>query len=128
MTRLFSFCIPNVADEPKLHERDLRRQRTNQHEAGIKMGETGKPKQQSAWSFTRQCYLDAKGDPALAEKLVRERATMRFRSIWVTIIVAIAIQLIKLWWENRVTDPGEKPSSDFDEMFSKSENTNNEAR
>jgi len=76
-----------------------------------------KPSRQGVWSFTRECHLDAGGDFEKAQALVRERAKDRFKSIWVSIIIAIAFQLLKLWWNNRTVDPGETPTSDFDETF-----------
>ena len=68
-----------------------------------------KPTRQSAWTFARQCHLDAGGDYAKAEALVRERAPREFSSIWVSIAIAIALFLIRRWLDNRVSDPGETP-------------------
>jgi hypothetical protein len=74
-----------------------------------------KPNKQSAWDFARQCHLDAGGDMEKAKQLVRERAPREFGSIWVSIIIAIAFQLLKLWWNNRTVDPGSTPTSDLDD-------------
>lgn len=52
-----------------------------------------------------------------AKALVRERAPREFKSIWVSILIAIAFQLLKWWWNNKTVDPGETPTSDFDETF-----------
>jgi hypothetical protein len=76
-----------------------------------------RPTRQSAWEFTRQCHLDAGGDINKAKRLVRERAPKQFGSIWISILVAVAFQLLKLWWNNRTTDPGVSPTADYDKTF-----------
>lgn len=85
------------------------------------MSRNEKPTRQGIWAFARQCMLDAKGDRAKAEDLVRERAPKTFGSIWVTIVISIALFLLKRWLDNRTTNPSETPdgADDFDRELNK---------
>jgi hypothetical protein len=58
-----------------------------------------------ARTFTANAWVKSGNDPEKARAIVRDGARAEFGSIWVTIAVAIAFQLIKWWWENRVTEP-----------------------
>lgn len=51
-----------------------------------------------------KAYRESGGDIALASEMVRERMRLHVGSIWITLAVTLAIELIK-WWLNNRTAP-----------------------
>jgi hypothetical protein len=57
-------------------------------------------------NVARQALRECRGDQDKARLLVEERLQRELGSVFVTIAIKLAIELIIYWLKNRTTDPG----------------------
>lgn len=68
---------------------------------------------ESARSEAKSYFRTFDGDFAVAAVDMEHRLRMTVGSMWLSIAVTLAIELLKWWWSRRQSDPSFFPGDDF---------------